>query len=120
MTVMDEIYGGDDDEKKVGSNFAACVWIYTNEGQMLNAAMEEYLKKRMLSIILCTNWVCLGTFEDHEWVSEDTIDQHVEEVVGMKLEEKHGYSVRGAMVHVVVFSTYKAESNLGKTRSEMC
>ena len=28
--------------------------------------MEEYLKKRMMSIMLCTNWVCAGTFEDHE------------------------------------------------------
>ena len=26
----------------------------------------EYLKKRMLSIMLCTNWVCAATFVDHE------------------------------------------------------
>ena len=60
--------------------------------------MEEYLKKRMLSIMLCTNSVCAGTFNEHEWVSESTIIQHVEEVMGMELD-----SVRGTMVHVVGF-----------------
>ena len=48
------------------------MWIYTKEaltkGQIPNPAMEAYLKKRMLSIMLCTNWVCAGTFVDHEWV----------------------------------------------------
>ena len=78
MTIMDEIY--------------AYVTIYTKEaltkGQIPNPAMEEYLKKRMLSNMLCTNWVCAGTFVDHEWVSESTITQHVEEVMGMELEYK--------------------------------
>ena len=74
--------------------------IYTKEaltkGQILNAAMEEYLKKRMLSIILCTNWVRAGTFVDHEWVSESTISQHLEEVMGMVLDHKIGIP---CMVH---------------------
>ena len=56
---------------------ATCMWIYTKEvltkEQIPSPAMEEYLKKRMLSIMLCTNWVCAGTFVDHEWVSESTI-----------------------------------------------
>ena len=38
--------------------------------QMPNTAMVEYLKKRMSSIMLCTSWVCAGTFVDHERVSE--------------------------------------------------
>ena len=65
------------------------MWIYTKEavrkGQIPNAAVEGYLKKRMLSIMLCINWVCAGTFVDHEWVSESTISQHVEEVMGREL-----------------------------------
>ena len=80
--------------KWVGSKFEACMWIYTKEaltkGQVPNLAMEEYLKKRMLSIMLCTNWVCAGTFVDHEWVSESTISQHVEEVLGMELDYEIG------------------------------
>ena len=53
--------------KKVGlSKFAACMWIYTKEaltgGQILDREQEEYLKKRMISIMLCRNWVCAGTF----------------------------------------------------------
>ena len=35
-------------------------------GQILNQEYEEYLKKRMMSNMLCTNWVCAGTFVDHE------------------------------------------------------
>ena len=31
MTTMDEIYGWEDEEKRVGSKFAACMWIYTTE-----------------------------------------------------------------------------------------
>ena len=74
MAIMDAIDGWEDEEKRVGSEFAACMWIYTKavltRGQILNVEMEEHLKKRMMSIMLCTNWVCAGTFEDHEWVSE--------------------------------------------------
>ena len=36
----------------------------------------------MLSIMLCTSSVCAGTFDDHEWVSESTSFQHMEEVMG--------------------------------------
>ena len=32
------------------------------------------------------NWVCAGPFEDHKWVSESTITQHEEEVMGMELD----------------------------------
>ena len=45
MTIMDAIYGWEDQEKRVGSKFAACMWIYTKEvltrGQLLNPEMEE-------------------------------------------------------------------------------
>ena len=48
--------------------------------------MEEYLKRPLLSTMLCENWVSAGTFNDHEWVSESTITQHEEEVMGMELD----------------------------------
>ena len=77
MTTMDVIYGWEDAEKRVGSKCAASIWIYTKEAltqrQLPNPETEEFLKKRMMSIMLCMNWVCAGTFVDHEWVSESTI-----------------------------------------------
>ena len=42
----------------------------------LGPEQEEYLKKRMLSIMICTNWVCAGVLVKHEWV------QHEEEILG--------------------------------------
>ena len=47
---------------------------------------DEYLKKRLMSIMLCTNWVCAGSSVDHEWVSESTISQHEEEILSMVLD----------------------------------
>ena len=95
MTTMDMIQGWEDEEKRVGSIFAAGMWIFTKKAltkeQITNPAMEEYLKKRMLSSMLCTNSVCAGTFVDHEWVSESTISQHMEDIVGM--ESDHGVEV---------------------------
>ena len=91
MTLMDKFRGWEHEEQRVGSKFAACMWIYTKKAltkQIPNPAMEEYLKKRMLSIMLCTNRVCAGTFVDHEWVSESTISQHEEDILGMKLNYK--------------------------------
>ena len=38
--------------------------------------------------MLCTNWVCAGTFVDHEWVSSSTNIQHEEELLSMALDFK--------------------------------
>ena len=38
--------------------------------------------------MLCTNWVCAGTFVDHEWVSSRTIIQQEEEIFSMALDFK--------------------------------
>ena len=79
MTVMDKISGWEDEERSVGSKFAACMWIYTKRvltgGQNPTPEMEEYMKQRLMSIMICTNWVCAGTFDNHEWVSESTITE---------------------------------------------
>ena len=32
MTIMDEVYEWEDEEKRVGSKLAACMWIYTKRG----------------------------------------------------------------------------------------
>ena len=77
VTVMDKICGWEDEETWVGSKFAACMWIY-NIGvvtgrQKPTPEIQEYLKRQLLSIVLCTSWVCAGTFDDHEWVSESAI-----------------------------------------------
>ena len=95
MSIMDAIYGWEDEEKRVGSKFAACMWIYTKEvltrGQILNPEMEEYLKKRMMSIMVCTSWVCPGGFRRSRMgVSESTQSQHAEEVMGMELDYEIG------------------------------
>ena len=61
MTLMDKIRGWEDEERWVGSKFAACMWIYAKEtwtkGQNFGPEQEEYFKKRMLSIMICRNWV---------------------------------------------------------------
>ena len=48
--------------------------------------MYGYLKRRMLSIMLCVNWVCEGAFDDQEWVSESTSTMQEEEVMGRDLD----------------------------------
>ena len=92
MTMMDKINGREDEERWVGSKFASCMWIYTKEeltrGQRLNLEQQECLKKRIMSILLCTNWVCAGTFVDHERVSSRTICQQEEEILSMALDLK--------------------------------
>ena len=79
MTVMDKIHGWEDEEKWMGSKFAACMWIYTKSaqtgGQILDRVQEEYVRKRKMSMMLCANWICEGAFVDHEWVSSRTIIQ---------------------------------------------
>ena len=68
MTLMD---GWEDEEGWVGAKFAGCMWIFTKEaltvGQILDRVQEEYLRKHIMSIMLCTNWVCAGASVDHAW-----------------------------------------------------
>ena len=47
-----------------GSTPKACGRV----GKIPTPEMEEYLKRRMMSIMLSLNWVCAGSFDDHEWV----------------------------------------------------
>ena len=91
MTPMDKIRVWEDEESWVGSKFAACMWICTKAlagGQILDREQEEYLRKLIKSIMLCTNWVCAGAFVNHEWVTSRTIFQQEEEILSMALDFK--------------------------------
>ena len=65
----------------------------------------------MLSIMPCKNWVCAGTFDDHEWVSESTITQHVEEVMGMDFD----YEIGIPFVVQWCMSWFSAPTRLNRT-----
>ena len=68
------------------SKFAACMWNLHQRGADKRANTHSG-NGRVLEM-LCMNWVSAGTFDDHEWASESTITQHVEEVMGMELDTK--------------------------------
>ena len=91
MTLMENIRGREDEESWIGSKFAACMWIFTKEaltgGQILDREQAEYLKKLIITIMFCANWVSAGTFVDHEWVSSRIIQQE-EEILNMALDFK--------------------------------
>ena len=61
MTMMEKIRGWEEEERTVGSKLATCIiWIYTKKAltkeQIPNPAMEEHLKKRMLSTMQGLCW----------------------------------------------------------------
>ena len=72
---MDKIEGWEE-EKLVGSSFAACMWIYTKavlcDGQ---ENTQDYLRQGLYPS------VCDDALEDHEWVSELTISIQETEVL---------------------------------------
>ena len=81
MTVLDKICGWGEEENWVGSLFAACMWVYTKhvlcDGQ---ETTQNFLKRKMLSIMESVNWVCEEVLEEHEWVSQLNISLKQEEV----------------------------------------
>ena len=74
----------------MGSNFEACLWLNSkmvlSEWRKPTPEMQEYLKRRMLSIMLCVHWVCAGTLDDQEWVSDSIIAEQEEEVMSRVLD----------------------------------
>ena len=83
MTVMGKIEGWEEERKWIGSTFAACAWIYT-EAVLCDEqeSTQEYLRRRLVSIMESFHWVCDDALENHEWVSELTISMHENEVLG--------------------------------------
>ena len=119
ITLMVKIRGWEDEESWVGSKFAACMWIYTKEaltgGQILDRVQEEYPRKRIMSIVLCKNWVFAGAFADHEWVSSWTTFQQEEETLSMALAFKIDVPcVVQWREPVVVLCAHELESQLWK------
>ena len=51
---------------------------------------QEYLKRRMPSILENANWVCEDALEEHEWVSPLTISLKEEEEVLAELDHEIG------------------------------
>ena len=92
------------------------MWIYTKEaltgGRILDKEQEEYLKKRKMSIMLCTS--CAGTFVDHEWVSSRTVIQQEVEIFKYGTGFQNRSPVCRTMEPTVVLSTHELESNLAK------
>ena len=82
MAVMDQLRGWEEEKKMVGSLFAAWMWMCTRavvcDGQ---ESTQEYLKRRMLSIMQSVNWVCEEAFDGNEWVSELTSSRMEENVL---------------------------------------
>ena len=68
MTVMDKICGWGEEEKWVGSLFADSMWVYTKcvlcDGQ---ETTQNFMERRMLSIVESVNWVCEEVLEEYEW-----------------------------------------------------
>ena len=121
MTVMDKIYGWEDEETWVGSKFAACMWICTKVvltgWQKPTPEIEEFLKRRLLSIVLRVNLVCAGTCDDHEW----RLGKHnwrARRSDGRRIGLRKLCPVCGAMVHAVVLCTNTLKSNIGKPRNK--
>ena len=74
MTVVDKICGWRQEQKWVGSFFAACMWIGTKTVLCdEHDSTQEYLRKKMLSIMESVNWVCEEALKEHEWASRLTI-----------------------------------------------
>ena len=66
MTVMDMVKGWNE-EKWVGSKFAACMWMYTKavlfDGRGLPS---QDLRQMLLIIVECVSWACEDFLWEHE------------------------------------------------------
>ena len=87
MTGMDRIEGWEE-EQLVGSRFAACVWICTKavlcDGQ---DSTQDYLRRRLSTIMESVGCVCEEAMEGHELVSELTISmQESENLVALSCD----------------------------------
>ena len=71
-----------EEEQLVGARFAACVWIRTEavlcDGQ---ESTQDYLRRRLSTIMESVGWVCEEAMEGHEWVSELNISMQEKEIL---------------------------------------
>ena len=72
MTVMVKVDGWNE-EKWVGSKFAACMWIHTKAAQSAGQGRSpEGLRQVLVIIMEYVTWVCEDLWE-HEWVTEPNV-----------------------------------------------
>ena len=87
LLLMDKTCGWGEEEKWVGSIFAACMWVYSKcvlyDGQ---ETTQNFVKRRMVSIVESVGWVCEEVLEEHERASPLTISLKEEEEVLMDLD----------------------------------
>ena len=75
----------------MGSKVATCLWIYTREAWAKRQRLvpeQGVLEETNVVHFVLHEYVCAGVFVDHEWVSERTIIQHEEEILGLELDYK--------------------------------
>ena len=91
------------------------MWVYTKcvlcDGQ---ETTQDFLKRRMLSIMESFSWVCEDVLEEHEWVSSLTISLKEEEVL-MELDYEVGVPCGTMGVSLVYCSLIiKCETGLSR------
>ena len=116
MTVMDKICGWREEQQWIGSFFPACIWIHTEAVLCVeHDSKQEYLKRRMLSIMESVNWDCEDALVEHEWVSPLTIffeRRRRRRVGGVALRNRH--SLCGTMEISLVYCSLKIKSETGR------
>ena len=75
--VMDKICGWEDEEKWVGSKFAACMWIYTkgcvDKWAKTHSRNVGVLEATLLPIMLCMNWSVLERSTITSWCPQSQL-----------------------------------------------
>ena len=115
MTVMDKICGWGEEPHWVGFLFAACIWIYTT-AVLCNGhdSTQEFLRRRMLSIMESVSWVCEE--EEHEWVSPLTISLKEEVLAELDYESSIPCVVQWGIIWIAVPSRLNVKLDVDNTR----
>ena len=112
MTVMDKVEGWNE-EKWVGTKFAACMWVYTEavlcDGQ---GPTQEGLRRRLSTIRESVSWVCEDALWEHEWVTElDVILEENEILEALNYDLDVPCSIQWGLVVLLTLAT---QSNIPK------
>ena len=74
MALMDKV-GGWNEEKWVGSNFVACMWIFTKavlcDGRRRDPPLDPNSVLGM--IVENVTWVTEGSLWEHEWITDTNV-----------------------------------------------
>ena len=82
MELMDKVEGWNE-EKWVGSNFVACLWIYTKA--VLCDGRRRYLPLDLEfilgTIVKSVTWVSEGSLWEHEWITDTNVTLKENEIL---------------------------------------